>query len=96
MSGATLTSCAETRISAIRTIGILCLALAAGCAGVKETPPHVMARSLIVDPSLNESNGDGAVEVIGNDPVAGAPAPPSTSPSAAKAAPWFSVVALQT
>ncbi len=103
--------------SAVRTIGILCLALAAGCAGVKEAPPSVMARPLIVDPSLDGPKRDGAVsaepprpeaiqevvalapppaeprqpamtgdEAIGNEPVAGAPAPPAKTPGAAKAA----------
>ena len=49
--------------SAIRTVGILCLALTAGCAAVKEAPPSVMARPLIVDPSLDGSKPDGAVAV---------------------------------
>lgn len=48
---------------AVRAIGVLCFVLTAGCAGVKEAPPSVMAQSgpLIVDPSLVGSNQDGAV-----------------------------------
>ena len=102
--------------SAIRTIGILCFVLAAGCAGVQEAPPSVMAGPLIVDPSLDVPKPDRSVatvplrseaiqtdvavapppaephqtamtgdEVIGNEPVAGAPAPPAKTPGAAKA-----------
>jgi len=120
VSGATLKTCAEKMMPAVRTIGILFFALAAGCAGVKETPPSVIAQSgpLIVDPSLIGRNQDGAAapeppraeaiqeavalapppagprqpvvtgdNAIGNEPVAGAPAPPSKSQSVAKAAP---------
>lgn len=49
---------------AVHTIVILFLALAAGCAAIKEeAPPSVMAQtgSLIVDPSLVRPNQDGAV-----------------------------------
>jgi len=48
---------------AVRTIGILFFALAAGCAGVKEAPPGVMAQTgpLLVDPSLAGPSQDGAV-----------------------------------
>jgi len=48
-------------ISGIRTIGILCFALAAGCAGFKEAPPGATAQPLIVDPSLVGRNLDRAV-----------------------------------
>jgi hypothetical protein len=85
---------------------------------LKESPPGVMARPLIVDPSLIVPKRDGAAapeaprseairedvapppppakprqpamtrdEVIGNEPAASAPAPPSRTQSAAKAAP---------
>ena len=84
---------------------------------LKERPPGVMARPLIVDPSLIVPKRDGAVapeaprseaiqedlapppparprqpamtrdEVIGNEPVARAPAPHSKTQSTAKAAP---------
>jgi len=37
---------------AVRTIGILLFALAAGCAGVKDAPPRVPTEQLKVDPSL--------------------------------------------
>src|SRR3990172_12179496 len=116
-SGARIGTCAERMISAIRAIGILCFALAAGCAVLKERPPGAMARPLIVDPSLIVPKRDGAVapeaprseaiqedlapppparprqpamtrdEVIGNEPVARAPAPHSKTQSTAKAAP---------
>jgi len=83
-------------ISGIRTIGILCFALASGCAGLKEATPSVTA-PLIVDPSLDRPNRDGTVavapppagprqpvmtgdEATGIEPVAGAPTPP-TPPS---------------
>ncbi len=48
---------------AMRTIAILCFALAAGCAGVREAPPRAIAQSglLIVDPSLLGENQDNAV-----------------------------------
>lgn len=48
---------------AVRAIGVLCFVLTAGCAGVKEAPPSVMAQSgpLMVDPSLVGSSQDGAV-----------------------------------
>ncbi len=82
---------------AVRTIGIVFFALAAGCAGVKEAPPSVMAQTglLMVDPSLLGPNQGGAVaaepsrsEVKEEAAVALAPPPPpSKSRSAAKAAP---------
>lgn len=106
---------------AVRVLGILVFALAAGCAGeIKEAPPRVMAQAgpLIVDPSLVGSNQGGAIaaepprseatekatvalapplagprqpvmtgdEAIRIEPVAGAPAPPSKSLGAVKAA----------
>ena len=48
---------------AVRISGILCFVLAAGCAGVKEAPPSVMAQRgpLIVDPSLAGRNQDSAL-----------------------------------
>jgi hypothetical protein len=99
VSGATLKTCAEKMIPAIRTIGILFLALAAGCAGVQEAPPGVMAQTgpVIVHPSPVAPTLDVAVaaeplrsETIRIEPVAGAPTPetpPAKSQSAAKAAP---------
>jgi hypothetical protein len=76
---------------AVRTIGVLCLALAAGCAGVQEAPTSVMAQAepVMVDPVLTGPRepvmtGDTAA---GIEPVAGAPTPPSKGPSAARAAP---------
>ena len=52
-------------ISGIRTFGILCFALAAGCAGVKEAPPSVTARTgpLSVDPLLIAPKRDASVAV---------------------------------
>ncbi len=47
--------------SGIRTNGIPCFAVVAGCAGVKDPPPSVTARPLIVDVSLDGPNRDGAV-----------------------------------
>ena len=118
VSGAWPKTLAEKMNSAIRTFGMLCFALVAGCAGVKEAPPSVMARPVIIDPSLEGPKPDGAVavevprsvaiqpdvsaaplpsdprktvmtrgEAIAHEPVAGAPAPPSESQSAVKAAP---------
>lgn len=88
MSGATPKTCAEKMKPALRTIGILFLALAAGCAGVKETLPTVMAQTgpLIVDSSLHGRNQDGGLAA---EPVAGAPTTatgPPRSQSPAKAA----------
>ena len=64
VSGATLKTCPEKMMPAVHTIVILFLALAAGCAAIKEeAPPSVMAQtgSLIVDPSLVRPNQGGAV-----------------------------------
>jgi len=81
---------------AVRTIGIVFFALAAGCAGVKEAPPSVTAQTglLVVDPSLLGPNQGGAVaaepprsEVKEGATVALAPPPPSKSQRTAKAAP---------
>ena len=114
---------------AVRAIGILCFVLAAGCAGVKEAPPNVLAQRgpLMVDPSLLGRNQEPAVadqsrpavaiqetaaptlrlaeaiqepvapaprepvirvsEVVANEPLVGAPAPPSRNQNATKAAP---------
>jgi hypothetical protein len=83
---------------AVRTIGILCFVLAAGCAGgVKEAPPSVTAQTglLLVDPSLLGPNQHGAVaaqpprsEVNKEASVAVAPpTPPAKSQSDARAAP---------
>jgi len=88
VSGTTLkTCCPQEMVPAVRTIGIVFFALAAGCAGVKEAPPSALAQTglLIVDPSLVGPNQDGAV---GIEPVTGAPmSPPVESQGAAKAAP---------
>ena len=71
----------------VRTIGILCLALAAGCAGVREAPTSEMAQTV---PLMVESPRVGPLEpvmtadaVAGIEPVADAPTPPSKSASAA-------------
>ena len=76
---------------AVRTIGILSLALAAGCAGVREAPTSEMAQTV---PLMVESPPVGPLEPVmtgdtaaGIEPVAGAPTPPSKSASAARAAP---------
>jgi len=72
---------------AVRTIGILSLALAAGCAGVQEAPTSVMAQA---GPVMVDSSPAGPREPVmtgdtaaGIEPVAGAPTPPSKSASAA-------------
>lgn len=76
---------------AVRTIGILCLALAAGCAGVGEAPTSEMAQTV---PLMVESPPVGPLQpvmtadaVAGIEPVADAPTPPSKSASATTAAP---------
>ncbi len=53
----------EKMMPVVRTIGFLCFALAAGCAGVKDAPPGVMARTgpLMVDPSLVGTSQGGTV-----------------------------------
>jgi len=51
----------ERMISGIRMIGILCLALTAGCAGSQEMQPGVTPRPLIVAPSQPGPNPDAAV-----------------------------------
>jgi len=48
---------------AVHLVGILGLVLAAGCAGVKEAPPSVMAQRGPVDPSSAGPNQDKAVAV---------------------------------
>jgi hypothetical protein len=57
---------------AVRTIGILCFALAAGCAAVKESPPSAMGQTgpLIVDPSLVGPKRSGPIEPERGGPVA--------------------------
>jgi len=76
---------------AVRTIGILSLALAAGCAGVQEAPTSVMAQA---GPVMVDSSPAGPREPVmtgdtaaGIEPVAGAPTPPSKGTSAARTAP---------
>jgi hypothetical protein len=95
VSGARLKTCAEKMMPAVRVVGILLFALAAGCAAVREAPPSVLAQTgpLIADPSLVGPNQDGVVaaepprsETKEEATVALAP-PPSRSQSAAKAAP---------
>lgn len=51
---------------AVRAIGILFFALAAGCAGLRQAPPSGMARTgpLIVDPFLIGPNQKGAVAAV--------------------------------
>ncbi|MEK6244000.1 MAG: hypothetical protein AABM33_05810 [Pseudomonadota bacterium] len=100
VSGATLKTGAEKKVlPAVRAIGVLFLALAAGCAGVTEAPPRVIAQTgpVIVDPSPVAPTLEVAVaaepprsETIRIEPVASAPTPetpPAKSQSAAKAAP---------
>ena len=65
-------SCAEGRISAFRTLAVLFFALAAGCAGVAETPIGVMAKA---EPSLVVSPEIGA---IADEPVPAARPPAAT------------------
>ncbi len=48
---------------AMHTVGILCLALAAGCAGVKDAPPSAMAQRDPVDQSSAGPNQNRAVAV---------------------------------
>lgn len=62
---------------AVRTIGILCFVLAAGCAGeVKEAPPGVVAQPgpLVVEPSPVMTRQDAAVAPAQPAPRAKAPA----------------------
>ena len=75
----------------VRAIGTLCLALAAGCAGVGEAPTSEMAQTV---PPMVESPRVGPLEpvmtadaVAGIEPVADVPTPPSKSASAARTAP---------
>ena len=74
---------------AVRIIGTLFFALAAGCAGVKEAPPPLVAQSgpLAVDPSPAGTGQDGAIAGEAEAAATAPPAPPSRSPSAAKSAP---------
>jgi len=76
-------------MSAARTIAILLFALATGCAGVKEAPPDVTARSgpLAVDPSPAGPKQEGAVSGVAEAAATMPPAPPSRSQGAAKATP---------
>lgn len=68
----------EESMSATRMIGILFLALAAGCAGVKEAPPRVAVRPVpvIVDPIVVEPNRD---EVVPASPPRAVPRQPVKS-----------------
>ena len=76
-------------MSAARTIAILLFALATGCAGVKEAPPDVTARSgpLAVDPSPVGPKQEAAVSGEAEAAATAPPAPPSGSQGAAKATP---------
>jgi len=67
---------------AVRTIGILLFALAAGCAGVKDAPPRVPTEQLKVDPSLVGPGPNRTVatpplrfEALEEGPVTSAPLP---------------------
>lgn len=84
VSGATLKTCAEKMMPAGRTIGILFFALAAGCAGVQEAPPSVMAQTGpgIVDPSPVAPTLEVAVAAKAAPPPAKAPAKVSAPPVA--------------
>ena len=90
----------ENTMSAARITGILFFTLAAGCAGLKEAPPpSVTAESearretpiAFAPPPAGPHQPVKTVmtenEVLGLDPVAGAPTPPSKGKSAARAAP---------
>ena len=76
-------------MSAARTIAILLFTLATGCAGVKEAPPDVTARSgpLAVDPSPVGPKQEAAVSGEAEAAATTPPAPPSGSQGAAKATP---------
>ena len=88
-------------ISAIRTIGILFFALAAGCAGLKEVPPSVTAQPVIADPSPVGPNRDGAVAAEPPRPeaiqevvaLAPPPAEPRQPAMTGDEATWFEPVA---
>jgi len=76
-------------MSAARTIAILLFTLATGCAGVKEAPPDVTARSgpLAVDPFPVGPKQEAAVSGEAKAAATAPPAPPSGSQGAAKATP---------
>jgi hypothetical protein len=96
-----LKTCAENTMSAARITGILLVALAAGCAGLKEeAPPSVTAQSeakrettiAFAPPPAGPHQPAKTVmtenEILGLEPVAGARMPPpSKSGSAARVAP---------
>ena len=63
--------CCVDMMPTVRNAGILCVILATGCAGVREAPPIVLARSvpLAVEPSLI---GSGHYQVVTTDASAAA------------------------
>jgi len=67
---------------AARTIAMLFFALATGCAGVKEAPPDVTARSgpLAVDPSPVGPKQEAAVSGEAEAAATAPPAPPGLYP----------------
>lgn len=77
-----------------RIVQVLCIVLAAGCAGVKEKPPIILAQSgpLLVDRSLLKQNRDGVSSTqppgsVARQPASVAPVAPVPSQPAVKLAP---------